>query len=68
MSCEKLRAGIATGAVAGGVRAKAEFTRCLFLRGVSSSVSWCAARSRLPKGEFLRPDMVDDDGARVRAC
>lgn len=35
------------------------FIRGLFLHGApSSSVSACAARSRLPNGEFLREDMV----------
>jgi hypothetical protein len=37
---------------------KMGFTRGRFLRGASSSVSWCDARSRFPKGEFLSPDML----------
>lgn len=38
--------------------------RGLLRRGPSSSLSWCDARSRLPKGEFLRPDM----SLWVRGC
>jgi len=34
------------------------FTRARVLRGVCSSASRCEARRRLPKGEFLSPDMM----------
>ena len=34
---------------------KMGLTRGRFLFGASSSVSWCNARRRLPKGEFFKP-------------
>lgn len=43
---------------------KMALMRGLVLRGApSSSTSACAARSRLPKGEFLREDMALVAGA-----
>jgi hypothetical protein len=46
---------------------KIGFIRGRLRLGASSSVSWCEARRRFPKGEFLRPDMgkgQDGDGER----
>lgn len=43
----------------------------LFRLGASSSVSWCDALSRLPKGEFLSPDIGVNAGDSVggsRSC
>ena len=41
------------------------FTRARVLRGVSSSASRCEARRRLPKGEFLSPDMLSGVGGGI---
>ena len=44
------------------------FTLARVLRGVSSSASRCEARRRLPKGEFLSPDMISSVGVILLVC
>ena len=45
---------------------KMGLTRCLLRTGASSSMSasGCGGRRRFPKGECLRPDMVERKGGK----